>query len=298
MITMMVFFKTSFLLTLSIFTCGDSLVVQKGANNGKNKNGGRLTKIKKAKSNSYAPTSNPAYKNPPPPRQKLNASKIEKYVEDLYIPIVLYDVNETGNVSEVSMRQITQQVLPCGFPKTTLWAYYMVIRNILKLIIIPPGPSKIQNLPPCRSLGLMNLSRTLSNAAIIPVLMHAIIFNMFFRTSMACQLSIRHCIGLHQIKSAKREIAVPIAKDIARNLTMDQFQLQLMLMARTLSTTVIAIPRIGSCQTLATYHQDTQHRELITLQKRIIQINPEKVLLFTFMTMMNLPRRYITMIIR
>mmetsp|Transcript_17429 Transcript_17429/g.24821 ORF Transcript_17429/g.24821 Transcript_17429/m.24821 type:complete len:231 (-) Transcript_17429:59-751(-) len=201
---MMVFFKTSFLLTLSIFTCGDSLVVQKGANNGKNKNGGRLTKIKKAKSNSYAPTSNPAYKNPPPPRQKLNASKIEKYVEDLYIPIVLYDVNETGNVSEVSMRQITQQVLPCGFPKTTLWAYYMVIRNILKLIIIPPGPSKIQNLPPCRSLGLMNLSRTLSNAAIIPVLMHAIIFNMFFRTSMGCQLSIRHCIGLLRINSARK----------------------------------------------------------------------------------------------
>ena len=56
------------------------------------------------------------------PRQKLNATLIPKFVEDLTIPSVLYDSNVSNNV-EISMRQISQQVLPHGFPKTTLWAY-------------------------------------------------------------------------------------------------------------------------------------------------------------------------------
>jgi len=54
--------------------------------------------------------------------KRLNASAIPKFVEDLPIPFVLYDVKE-GNKVEVSLRQISQQVLPEGYPSTKLWAY-------------------------------------------------------------------------------------------------------------------------------------------------------------------------------
>lgn len=55
-------------------------------------------------------------------KRKLDPAKIQMFVEDLTIPFVLYDSTIDSQV-EVAMRQITQQVLPSGFPKTTLWAY-------------------------------------------------------------------------------------------------------------------------------------------------------------------------------
>ena len=61
----------------------------------------------------------------PLPGGTLDPLTIPKYVEPFVIPPVLYD-DRNGrrplNV-EVALRQIQQQVLPTGFPQTTLWAY-------------------------------------------------------------------------------------------------------------------------------------------------------------------------------
>ncbi len=59
------------------------------------------------------------------PGGTLDPLTIPKYVTPLVIPPVLFD---DGGVAmqtpfEVSLRQITQQVLPAGFPVTPLWAY-------------------------------------------------------------------------------------------------------------------------------------------------------------------------------
>lgn len=52
----------------------------------------------------------------------LRGTLIPRFVEDLHIPIVLYDARVNQKV-KVSLRQISQQILPSGFPKTKLWAY-------------------------------------------------------------------------------------------------------------------------------------------------------------------------------
>mmetsp|Transcript_3320 Transcript_3320/g.4917 ORF Transcript_3320/g.4917 Transcript_3320/m.4917 type:complete len:876 (-) Transcript_3320:161-2788(-) len=55
-------------------------------------------------------------------RSKLDHAAIPKYVESLTIPSVLYDASVDNSI-EIAVRQITQQVLPSGYPITTLWAY-------------------------------------------------------------------------------------------------------------------------------------------------------------------------------
>ena len=59
------------------------------------------------------------------PGGTLDPLTIPKYVTDLVIPPVLFDDNggQDPLVVEVEQRQITQQVLPAGFPSTPLWAY-------------------------------------------------------------------------------------------------------------------------------------------------------------------------------
>lgn len=66
-----------------------------------------------------ATSSNVANRNQ---RTKLNHSKIPKYAESLTIPPVLHDAAIDSFV-EIAIRQINQQVLPKGYPRTTLWAY-------------------------------------------------------------------------------------------------------------------------------------------------------------------------------
>ncbi len=68
-----------------------------------------------------SPSDKPHF-SPENPPQKLIAATIPKFVEELPIPFVLYDAKENHKV-QVSLRQISQQVLPEGFPKTVLWAY-------------------------------------------------------------------------------------------------------------------------------------------------------------------------------
>ena len=61
----------------------------------------------------------------PVPGGTLDPLTIPKYVTPLVIPPVLYD-DQGGTAPlnvEVAQRQITQQVLPTGFPPTPLWAY-------------------------------------------------------------------------------------------------------------------------------------------------------------------------------
>ncbi|MBW2509411.1 MAG: hypothetical protein JRE81_12320, partial [Deltaproteobacteria bacterium] len=59
------------------------------------------------------------------PGGTLDPNTIPKYVTPLVIPPVLFD--DQGGTAPldvtVSVRQIEQQVLPAGFPKTPLWAY-------------------------------------------------------------------------------------------------------------------------------------------------------------------------------
>ena len=55
-------------------------------------------------------------------KTQLDAESIPKYVDDLPIPPVLHDV-KVNNTVAISMRQISQQVLPGAYPETTLWAY-------------------------------------------------------------------------------------------------------------------------------------------------------------------------------
>jgi len=54
--------------------------------------------------------------------KKLNATLIPKFVDDLPIPSVLYDARNHTSV-KISLRQISQQILPSSYPETTLWAY-------------------------------------------------------------------------------------------------------------------------------------------------------------------------------
>lgn len=55
-------------------------------------------------------------------RNKLDHSKIPKYVDSLIIPPVLHDAS-IERFAEVAIRQIAQQILPNGYPETILWAY-------------------------------------------------------------------------------------------------------------------------------------------------------------------------------
>ena len=60
------------------------------------------------------------------PGGTLDPTTIPKYGQPLVLPPVLYDDkggSEPLDDVEVSLRQIEQQVLPPGFPKTPLWAY-------------------------------------------------------------------------------------------------------------------------------------------------------------------------------
>ena len=57
------------------------------------------------------------------PGGTLDPLAIPKYVTPLVIPPVLHDDGGIGMSVEVALRQITQQVLPAGFPATPLWAY-------------------------------------------------------------------------------------------------------------------------------------------------------------------------------
>ena len=57
-----------------------------------------------------------------PATKKLNATLIPKFVDDLPIPSVLYDARNHTSV-KISLRQISQQILPSSYPETTLWAY-------------------------------------------------------------------------------------------------------------------------------------------------------------------------------
>ncbi|MGB5408475.1 MAG: hypothetical protein WBN43_17010, partial [Thiogranum sp.] len=57
------------------------------------------------------------------PGGTLDPLAIPKYVTPLVIPPVLHDDGGMGMSVEVALRQITQQVLPAGFPATPLWAY-------------------------------------------------------------------------------------------------------------------------------------------------------------------------------
>jgi FtsP/CotA-like multicopper oxidase with cupredoxin domain len=59
----------------------------------------------------------------PLPGGSLDPLTIPKYVTPLVIPPVLFDDGGTGMDITVAQRQIKQQVLPKGFPKTPLWAY-------------------------------------------------------------------------------------------------------------------------------------------------------------------------------
>jgi spore coat protein A len=53
----------------------------------------------------------------------LDPTDIEKYVTALVIPHVLHADKGKASYLEISMRQIEQQVLPDGMPKTRQWAY-------------------------------------------------------------------------------------------------------------------------------------------------------------------------------
>lgn len=57
------------------------------------------------------------------PGGTLDPLTIPKYVTALVIPPPLYDDNGTEMEVEMALRQITQQILPEGFPTTTLWGY-------------------------------------------------------------------------------------------------------------------------------------------------------------------------------
>ena len=61
----------------------------------------------------------------PVPGGTLDPLTIPKYVTPLLIPPVLYDDRGGRRPIDgvVAQRQITQQVLPAGFPATPLWAY-------------------------------------------------------------------------------------------------------------------------------------------------------------------------------
>ena len=70
----------------------------------------------------FASTTNVPPRNLRSQRNKLDHSKIPKYVESLTIPPVLHDASVESSI-EVAIRQITQQILPSGYPATTVWAY-------------------------------------------------------------------------------------------------------------------------------------------------------------------------------
>ena len=57
------------------------------------------------------------------PGGSLDPLSIPKYITPLVIPPVLYDDHGEEMHATVAQRQILQQVLPDGFPKTPLWAY-------------------------------------------------------------------------------------------------------------------------------------------------------------------------------
>jgi len=53
----------------------------------------------------------------------LDAENLSKYVEDrTSIPTVLHDAN-VCNMAEIKIHQISQRVLPTGYPETVLWEY-------------------------------------------------------------------------------------------------------------------------------------------------------------------------------
>ena len=59
----------------------------------------------------------------PVPGGTLDPLSIPKYVTPLVIPPVLFDDAAAPMTVSVALRQFQQQVLPTGFPATTLWGY-------------------------------------------------------------------------------------------------------------------------------------------------------------------------------
>ena len=57
------------------------------------------------------------------PGGSLDPTTIPKYTTPLVIPPVLYDDGGAPMTVQVELREITQQVLPAGYPSTPLWAY-------------------------------------------------------------------------------------------------------------------------------------------------------------------------------
>ncbi|MCI0586086.1 MAG: multicopper oxidase [Planctomycetes bacterium] len=57
--------------------------------------------------------------------QLLDPASIPKYVEPLVIPPVMPPVSQTPSLTryEIAVRQFEQQILPAGFPATTVWGY-------------------------------------------------------------------------------------------------------------------------------------------------------------------------------
>jgi bilirubin oxidase len=53
----------------------------------------------------------------------LNGADIPKFVTELFIPPVLHDDQGKDAKFEIALRQFEQQILPEGYPKTTIWGY-------------------------------------------------------------------------------------------------------------------------------------------------------------------------------
>lgn len=53
----------------------------------------------------------------------LNGATLPKFVTELFIPPVLHDSQGKDASFEIALRQFDQQILPEGYPKTTLWGF-------------------------------------------------------------------------------------------------------------------------------------------------------------------------------
>jgi spore coat protein A len=56
---------------------------------------------------------------------QLDPLTVPKYVTPLVIPPVMPPVSSDSNLTQyqIAVKQLTQQVLPSGFPRTTVWGY-------------------------------------------------------------------------------------------------------------------------------------------------------------------------------
>jgi spore coat protein A, manganese oxidase len=59
----------------------------------------------------------------PIPGGTLDPTTVPKYKESLTVPPLMPSASANTNTYSIAARQITQQVLPAGFPATTVWAY-------------------------------------------------------------------------------------------------------------------------------------------------------------------------------